>query len=31
MTSSQFLLLSILLVTMGMFLWGRWRHDRVEE
>lgn len=29
MTSDQLLLLTIGLVTIGMFLWGRWRHDVV--
>jgi len=29
MTSSQLLILTILLATMAMFLWGRWRHDMV--
>ena len=25
----QLLIITILSVTMGMFLWGRWRHDMV--
>lgn len=29
MSLSQILILAILLATMGMFLWGRWRHDMV--
>jgi hypothetical protein len=29
MTSDQLLILTILLATVGMFLWGRWRHDMV--
>ena len=29
MTSEQLLILAILLVTMVMFLWERWRHDPV--
>ncbi len=29
MTQDQTLILAILAVTMGMFLWGRWRHDMV--
>ena len=29
MTTDQLLILTILLVTVGMFLWGRWRHDMV--
>ena len=29
MTTDQLLILLILLVTFGMFLWGRWRHDMV--
>jgi di/tricarboxylate transporter len=29
MTPDQTLILSILLATVGMFLWGRWRHDMV--
>ncbi|PKO56304.1 MAG: SLC13 family permease, partial [Betaproteobacteria bacterium HGW-Betaproteobacteria-21] len=29
MTNDQILILAILLVTMTMFLWGRWRHDMV--
>jgi di/tricarboxylate transporter len=29
MTSDQLLILIILLATVGMFLWGRWRHDMV--
>lgn len=29
MTLDQTLILSILLVTIGLFLWGRWRHDMV--
>lgn len=29
MTQAQTLILLILLLTMGMFLWGRWRHDMV--
>jgi di/tricarboxylate transporter len=29
MTQAQTLILLILLATMGMFLWGRWRHDMV--
>jgi di/tricarboxylate transporter len=28
-TNSQLLILVILLATVGMFLWGRWRHDMV--
>lgn len=27
--SEQFLIFAILLLTLGMFLWGRWRHDMV--
>jgi di/tricarboxylate transporter len=27
--NEQFLLFAILLLTLGMFLWGRWRHDMV--
>ena len=27
MTSDQIIILTILAVTVGMFLWGRWRHD----
>jgi len=29
MSQEQILILIILIVTMGMFLWGRWRHDMV--
>jgi len=29
MSHEQMLILAILLVTVGMFLWGRWRHDMV--
>lgn len=29
MTFDQYLILAILLVTIGLFLWGRWRHDMV--
>lgn len=29
MSLSQILILAILLATVGMFLWGRWRHDMV--
>ena len=29
MSNEQILILCILLATMGMFLWGRWRHDMV--
>lgn len=29
MTHDQILILVILLATVGMFLWGRWRHDMV--
>ncbi len=29
MTSDQLLIVIILLATVGMFLWGRWRHDMV--
>ena len=29
MTTPQILILSILAVTVAMFLWGRWRHDMV--
>ncbi|MBP7467384.1 MAG: anion permease [Thauera sp.] len=29
MTPDQILVLTILLATIGMFLWGRWRHDMV--
>ena len=29
MSGSQIGLLAILLLTIGMFLWGRWRHDMV--
>ncbi len=29
MTLPQLLILGILVLTMGMFLWGRWRHDMV--
>ena len=29
MQNDQLLILSILAVTVGMFLWGRWRHDMV--
>lgn len=29
MTNDQVLILSILAITVGMFLWGRWRHDMV--
>ena len=29
MTNDQLLILLILLVTVGMFQWGRWRHDMV--
>lgn len=29
MTQDQVLILAILLATMGLFIWGRWRHDIV--
>ena len=29
MTTQQILIIAILLATVGMFLWGRWRHDMV--
>ncbi len=29
MTTSQILIAAILLATIGLFLWGRWRHDLV--
>jgi di/tricarboxylate transporter len=29
LTADQFTVLAILLATMGLFLWGRWRHDMV--
>lgn len=29
MTTSQSIIILILLVTIGMFLWGRWRHDMI--
>ncbi|MEQ8515926.1 MAG: SLC13 family permease [Chromatocurvus sp.] len=29
MTTDQSLIVAILLATVGMFLWGRWRHDMV--
>ncbi|MBF0246069.1 MAG: SLC13 family permease, partial [Planctomycetes bacterium] len=29
MTNDQLLILTILLATVGMFFWGRWRHDMV--
>ena len=29
MTADQTLILAILVATVGMFLWGRWRHDMV--
>jgi di/tricarboxylate transporter len=29
MTTEQLLILAILVITMVMFLWGRWRHDMV--
>lgn len=29
MTNEQFMILAILLATVAMFLWGRWRHDMV--
>lgn len=29
MTTPQSIIILILLVTIGMFLWGRWRHDMV--
>lgn len=29
MTADQWLIISILFVTAGLFLWGRWRHDIV--
>jgi di/tricarboxylate transporter len=29
MTTEQLLILAILIITMAMFLWGRWRHDMV--
>lgn len=29
MTTAQSIIMLILLVTIGMFLWGRWRHDMV--
>jgi len=29
MTPDQFIIIAILVCTMGMFMWGRWRHDMV--
>lgn len=29
MTTDQWLILAVLAATVGMFLWGRWRHDMV--
>ncbi len=29
MTQDQLLIVGILIATMGMFIWGRWRHDMV--
>ncbi len=29
MIQSQFAIIAILMATMGMFIWGRWRHDMV--
>ncbi len=29
MTHAQIAIIAVLLATMGMFLWGRWRHDMV--
>jgi di/tricarboxylate transporter len=29
MTQAQYTIVAILIATMGMFLWGRWRHDMV--
>lgn len=29
MTLEQSLILLVLVVAMGMFIWGRWRHDMV--
>lgn len=29
MTTEQFLIIAILFATVGMFLWGRWRHDMI--
>lgn len=29
MTQDQLLIVGILVATMGMFIWGRWRHDMV--
>jgi di/tricarboxylate transporter len=29
MTSDQILIITLLLLTMGVFIWGRWRHDLV--
>ncbi len=29
MTADQFTVLAVLAATMGLFLWGRWRHDMV--
>ncbi len=29
MSAQQLLILAILAVTVGLFLWGRWRHDMV--
>lgn len=29
MTQDQLLILAILVLSMGMFIWGRWRHDMV--
>jgi di/tricarboxylate transporter len=29
MTTAQSIIILILLVTVGMFLWGRWRHDMI--
>lgn len=29
MTTAQVIIIAILLLTVGMFLWGRWRHDMI--
>ena len=29
MTTPQIIIISVLVITMGMFLWGRWRHDMI--
>ena len=31
MTTEQLLILAILGAAIGMFLWGRWRHDMVHD